>query len=68
MNNLCKLLKCAAVMMLVCGMGLCAAWAQDAGTTGTAAKPESQKVMPNPARDGKTIYDCFRALTGPPDT
>ncbi len=54
--------------LIVFGLGLCAGWAQDAGTTGTAAKSESQKVMPNPARDGKTIYDCFRALTGPPDT
>ena len=58
-----KLMYCVGMAAIIYCLGLCAAWAQDAGTTGMAVKPENQKVMPSQARDGKTIYDCFRGLS-----
>ncbi len=55
MITLFTLARSVVSALIVFGLGHCAAEAQNAAVT-------------NPASDGKTIYDCFRGITGPPDT
>ncbi len=51
--------------LIVFGLGLCAAEAQEAGAE-TPSKPE--KEVAKLASDEKSIYDCFRTITAPPDS